>query len=318
MFETESRVAAMNDVVDLLSMCRVRGVSWYFLARQAQRPGGMDDLRAGRASESSADATETLVLLEAARAELPAHQAWVETTIAEMAKDGINLTTVLDDTFPANLRLIFNLPPFLTYRGVLRPDDARSVAVVGTREASVEGLERARRLARQLAEAGVTVLSGLARGIDTAAHEATLEAGGRTISVMGTGIRTIYPPENRDLAERIAANGALVSQFWPDSPPRTDTFPRRNIVMSGMGQGTVVVEASATSGAKMQARYALEHGKRVFLLASLVRERPWAQGYLAKGAIEVENVDDIVRLLQPPEAVQARSDQRRQLSMALG
>lgn len=308
----------MNDVVDLLSMCRVRGVSWYFLARQAQRPGGMDDLRAGRADESSADATETLALLEAARDDLPVHQAWVETAIAAMARDSINLTTVLDDTFPANLRLIFNLPPFLTYRGVLRPDDARSVAVVGTREASVEGLERARRLARQLAEAGVTVLSGLARGIDTAAHEATLEAGGRTISVMGTGIRTIYPPENRDLAERIAASGAVVSQFWPDSPPRTDTFPRRNIVMSGMGQGTVVVEASATSGAKMQARYALEHGKRVFLLASLVRERPWAQGYLARGAIEVENVDDIVRLLQPPEAVQARSDQRRQLSMALG
>lgn len=308
----------MNDVVDLLSMCRVRGVSWYFLARQAQRPGGLHDLRAGRASESSADATQSLALLEAAKDELPAHQEWVETAIADMAKDGVNLTTVLDDTYPANLRLIFNLPPFLTYRGVLRPDDARSVAVVGTREASVEGLERARRLARQLAEAGVTVLSGLARGIDTAAHEATLEAGGRTISVMGTGIRTIYPPENRDLAERIAATGALVSQFWPDSPPRTDTFPRRNIVMSGMGQGTVVVEATATSGAKMQARYALEHGKRVFLLASLVRERPWAQRYLEKGAIEVENVDDIVRLLQPPKVVQARSDQRRQLSMALG
>jgi DNA processing protein len=234
-----------------------------------------------------------------------------------MAHDDLNLTTVLDDDYPANLRLIFNLPPFLTYRGVLRADDARSVAVVGTREASVEGIERARRLASQLAEAGVTVLSGLARGIDTAAHQASLDAGGRTISVMGTGLRTIYPPENSHLAERIAATGALVSQFWPDSPPRTDTFPRRNIVMSGMGQGTVVVEASATSGAKMQARYALEHGKRVFLLSSLVRERPWAQKYLERGAIEVADVDDIVRLLQSPEAVQARSDQRRQLSMAL-
>jgi DNA processing protein len=318
MFETVSRVAAMSDVVDLLSMCRVRGVSWYFLAREAQRPGGLADLLAGRSSESSADATESLALLNAARDELPVHRAWVEATLADMAHDDLNLTTVLDDDYPANLRLIFNLPPFLTYRGVLRADDARSVAVVGTREASVEGTERARRLASQLAEAGVTVLSGLARGIDTAAHQASLDAGGRTISVMGTGLRTIYPPENHDLAERIAATGALVSQFWPDSPPRTDTFPRRNIVMSGMGQGTVVVEASATSGAKMQARYALEHGKRVFLLSSLVRERPWAQKYLERGAIEVADVDDIVRLLQSPEAVQARSDQRRQLSMALG
>lgn len=308
----------MNDVVDLLSMCRVRGVSWYFLARQAQRPGGLDDLRAGRTSETSADATQSVALLETAQDELPAHREWVEGVLADMASDGISLTTVLDDAYPANLRLIFNLPPFLTYRGVLRADDARSVAVVGTRQASVEGLEQARRLASQLAEAGVTVLSGLARGIDSAAHQATLEAGGRTISVMGTGIRTIYPPENHDLAERIAATGALVSQFWPDSPARTDTFPRRNIVMSGMGQGTVVVEASATSGAKMQARYALEHGKRVFLLSSLVRERTWAQRYQEKGAIEVADVDDIVRLLQSPEAVQARSDQRRQLSLALG
>jgi DNA processing protein len=307
----------MSDVVDLLSMCRVRGVSWYFLARQAQRPGGLSDLIAGRAAESGGEATESLRLLDAAQADLPTNRAWVETTLADLATDGVHLTTVLDDDYPANLRLIYNLPPFLTYRGVLRTDDARSVAVVGTREASIEGVERARRLATQLAEAGVTVLSGLARGIDTAAHTAALDAGGRTISVMGTGIRMVYPPENRDLAERIAETGALVSQFWPDSPPRTDTFPRRNIVMSGMGQGTVVVEASATSGAKMQARYALDHGKRVFLLSSLIRERPWAQGYLGKGAIEVEDVDDIVRLLQSPEAVLARSDQRRQLSMTL-
>jgi DNA processing protein len=308
----------MSDAVDLLAMCRVRGVSWYFLARQAQRPGGLDDLLQGRSSESSSDAADSLTLLEGAHRELPAHRAWVEATLADMARDHVKLTTVLDDDYPTNLRLIFNLPPFLTYRGALRPDDARSVAVVGTREASYEGLDRARRLARQLADAGVTVLSGLARGIDTAAHQATLAAGGRAIAVMGTGIRTVYPPENRDLAERIAAAGALVSQFWPDSPPRSDTFPRRNIVMSGMGQGTVVVEASATSGAKMQARYALEHGKRVFLLASLVRERSWAKRYLDRGAIAVDDVDDIVRLLQSPEAVQARSDQRRQLSMALG
>jgi DNA processing protein len=308
----------MSDVVDLLSMCRVRGVSWYFLARQAQRPGGLADLVAGRAAESGGESTDSLRLLEAARADLPAHREWVETTLADLASDGVRLTTVLDDDYPANLRLIYNLPPFLTYRGVLRTDDARSVAVVGTREASAEGLERARRLAAQLVGAGVTVLSGLARGIDTAAHVAALEAGGRTISVMGTGIRSVYPPENVDLAESIAESGALVSQFWPDSPPRTDTFPRRNIVMSGMGQGTVVVEATATSGAKMQARYALEHGKRVFLLSSLVRDRPWARGYLERGAVEVGDVDDIVRLLQSPEAVLARSDQRRQLSMTLG
>ena len=309
----------MNEVVELLALCRVRGVSWYFLAREAQRPGGMVNLLSVRASEQSIDAAEGLALLQAAQVDLPAHRESVESLLAVLAVQGIRVTTVLDDDYPANLRLIYNLPPFLTYRGHLRPDDARSVAVVGTREASREGVEQARRLAQQLTEAGVTVLSGLARSIDTAAHEAALEAGGRTIAVMGTGIKTIYPPENRELAERITEAGALVSQFWPDTPPRTDTFPRRNIVMSGMGQGTVVVEASATSGAKMQARYALEHGKRVFLLSSLVRERPWAQQYLKRpGAVEVQDVEDIVRLLQSPEVVEARSAQRRQLTMALG
>jgi len=306
------------DAADLLALCRVHGVSWYFLAREAQRPGGLANLLSGRSSEKSSEATDTLATLEAAGHELPTHREWVEAMLADLDRDGIRLTTVLDDDYPANLRLIYNLPPFLTYRGTLRADDARSVAVVGTREASNEGLARARTLAEALVDAGVTVLSGLARGIDTAAHQAALDAGGRTIAVMGTGIRTVYPPENREVAERIAATGALVSQFWPDRPPGRDTFPRRNIVMSGMGQGTVVVEATATSGAKMQARYALEHGKQVFLLTSLVRERPWARKYLDRGATEVHEVDDIVRLLQTSEAVQARSDQRRQLTLALG
>jgi DNA processing protein len=308
----------MNEIVELLSLCRVRGVSWYFLAREAQRPEGLANLLAGRSSERSRDATEGLALLKSEQNELARHRQWVTSMLAELDPEVIKVTTVLDDDYPANLRLIYNLPPFLIYRGTLHVDDARSVAVVGTRQASDEGLDRARRLAEQLTQAGVTVLSGLARGIDTAAHRATLQAGGRTIAVMGTGINTIYPRENRDLAEQIGSTGALVSQFWPDSPPRTDTFPRRNIVMSGMSQGTVVVEASATSGAKMQARYALEHGKRVFLLSSLVEDRPWARKYLDRGAVEVRDVDDIVRMLQSPEAVTARSAQRRQLSLALG
>ncbi|MBA3877410.1 MAG: DNA-protecting protein DprA [Anaerolinea sp.] len=314
----ESRVTAANEVIDLIALCRVRGVSWHFVARQAQRPGGLAGLLAGEPAEKSLDAAEAVQAIEAERDALPRHREIVAAMLEELNAEGVRLTTVLDDEYPVNLRLIYNLPPFLTFRGALQADDARSVAVVGTREASVEGVASARRLAAQLVEAGVTVLSGLARGIDTAAHEAALEAGGRTIAVMGTGIRLVYPPENAALAERIASTGALVSQFWPDSPPARYSFPRRNVVMSGMGQGTVVVEASATSGAKLQARYALEHGKRVFLLSSLVRDRPWARGYLKRGAIEVRSVDDIVRMLQSPKAVQARSDQRRQLTLALG
>ncbi|MEX1171680.1 MAG: DNA-processing protein DprA [Chloroflexota bacterium] len=308
----------MDSVVGLLALCRVRDVSWYFVARQAQRPGGLDELLAGRTTEKSDEARQGLAALSAAEAEIPAHREWAGELLRDMADRGIRLTTVLDDDYPANLRTIFNLPPFLFYRGHLLEGDARSVAVVGTRQASMEGIEQAQRLVRQLVEAGVTVLSGLARGIDTAAHESCLASGGRTVAVVGTGILRTYPPENAELADRIAETGAVVSQFWPDTPPTSYSFPRRNITMSGMAQGTVVIEASATSGAKLQARRALEHGRRLFLPAELVRQREWAQRYVQRpGAIEVKSVDDIVSLLQSPESIQVRSEGRRQLTLTL-
>ena len=139
---------------------------------------------------------------------------------------GAHLVTVLDDKYPANLRLIHNLPPFLFVRGTLQRDDARSVAVVGTREASPDGLRRAAKMARGLAGDGVTVVSGLAKGIDSAAHEATLECDGRTIAVVGTGILRTYPAENAELAERILERGAVVSQFWPRASTRPSTRSR--------------------------------------------------------------------------------------------
>ena len=219
--------------------------------------------------------------------------------LARLAAAGITVLTVLDEEYPANLRYIYNLPPVLYVRGALRPDDARAIAVVGTRQASDEGLERAAHLAAELAHHGVTVISGLARGIDTATHEAALAAGGRTIAVLGAGIETpIYPPENEELAARILENGALVSQFRPSAPPTRISFPMRNVVMSGMSAGTVVIEASSTSGAKMQARLALEHGKPVFLLDSLVTRQAWARDYAERrGARVVHSVDDIVAAL---------------------
>jgi len=230
---------------------------------------------------------------------------------------GLRLVTVLDEDYPINLRRISNLPPFLFYRGELRRDDAFSVAVVGTRRPTPDGLRRARAIAKNLVRSDVTVLSGLARGIDTAAHESALTAGGRTIAVLGSGILRVYPPENASLAEQIADSGAVVSQFWPDAPPAAYNFPRRNIVTSGLGQGTVVIEASATSGAKMQARLALEHGKRVFLLASLVHDNAWAASYVKRGAIVVDNVKDVVHALRPVAAVQEDTQDRFQLTMKL-
>ena len=291
-----------REQVQLLGLLiAARDIDWSFVAREAQRIGGLSRLLSGHAFETGPEAQENLLHLEKG---LPAHEKGVEEAaerIKVAEKHGARLTTVLDSDYPENLREIPNLPPFLFCKGRLEPADSYAVAVIGTRNASAEGLKRAGKMATLLVERGVTVLSGLALGIDTIAHVAALDAGGRTVAVMGTGVSHIYPAENGPLAERIVASGGLlVSQFWPGQFPAKYTFPRRNVVMSGMAQGSVVIEANATSGAKMQARLALEHHRKVFLLRSLVEDYEWARRYSRRaGAVVVDTVEDVVRELRP-------------------
>lgn len=309
-----------SDTLRLLSLCAIRvdgrSPDWNVIARQCGVHRGLDLLYDGEVVEDSTESRQTRDVI---RAGLPEIDRWSERAEQEVeaarACDA-ELVTVLDDAYPANLLRVPDLPPFLFYRGELLGDDAYSVAVVGTRQATDRGLAQSSKMARLLAEKRVTVVSGLARGVDTAAHRATLAAGGRTIAVLGTGITKCYPPENEGLAEEIPGSGALVSQFWPTSGAARWTFPRRNAVTSGITQGTVVVEASATSGAKMQARLALQHGKRVWLLRSLVTDQQWARTYVEKrGAVEVSDVDEVVAALASPERIAASSAQRRQLSL---
>lgn len=303
----------------LLSLCAVDGASWHLIAREAQRARGLEQLLAGDIVERSQEGRDTARAMRAAiDAGLEAQRERARHEIASARAAGAELVTVLDDAYPANLRVIYNLPPFLFYRGSLERGDTRSIAVVGTRKASADGLDAARRMAGHLVDAGVTVLSGLALGVDTAAHEEALARGGRTIAVLGTGILHCYPKQNTSLAERIAEKGALVSQFWPSQSPARYTFPRRNVVTSGMAQGTVVIEASSTSGAKMQARLALEHGKQVFLISQLVTSQPWARKYVERGAIEVRTVDDVLSRLRSPEHVEELTAGRRQLVLEFG
>ncbi len=305
----------------LLVLCALRaggqGPDWSLIARQAQLDRGLDLLYRAELIEDSDVARTAQPLLAAGLENLAAAEERVSAEVESASRLDASLTTVLDEDFPANLRLVPDLPPFLFYRGSLRPDDARSVAVVGTRNATDAGIRRARHMAGALAEKGVTIVSGLARGIDTAAHRQTLEVGARTIAVLGTGITRCYPPENAELAEEIASTGALVSQFWPTTSPAQFTFPRRNRVSSGITQGTVVIEASSTSGAKMQARLALEHHKHVFLVRSLVTDQKWAQSYLRRGAIEVSEVTDVLRHLAAPERIKQVGDRRAQLALEL-
>jgi DNA processing protein len=302
-----------REVVQLLALCELNQVDWSLLGREAFRPDGLRTLLSGELTERRASPENRRGLRQSVAGGLPIDE--MSRRLSAWRKAGLKLTTVLDDDYPLNLRTISNLPPFLFYRGKLQADDAFSVAVVGTRVPTAQGLERAGSMARLLAQRGVTVLSGLARGIDAAAHEAALEAGGRTIAVLGSGLFNVYPPENRDLADRIAESGAVVSQFWPNFPPTKYNFPRRNVVTSGLGQGTVVIEASATSGAKMQARLALEHGKLVFILKSLVDTHVWAQEYKKRGAVEVQTVDDVIQRLRSVDALRNANAQQRTLAL---
>ena len=218
----------------------------------------------------------------------------LEDQIHRWEAEGITVLTILDAAYPPNLRMVYDRPPVLFVRGALAAADARSVAVVGTRRASRAGIDQAQSLARSLVAADYTVVSGLAAGIDTAGHTATLEAGGRTIAVLGTGLHLTFPEENAHLQERLATESAVVSQFWPDQGPRRWTFPARNAVMSGLARATAVVEASHTSGARMQARLALEHGRPVFLLRSLL-SHAWAQKMAQRPAVYVvDTADEIV------------------------
>jgi DNA processing protein len=306
----------------LLALCAIRigrdSIDWSLIAREAQLHGGLDALWEGTIRENSAIARASREALIQGIHHPDKLFERVDTELAVAEAVGARLVTVLDDSYPVNLRLVPNLPPFLFIRGEIREEDTRSLAVVGTREASEAGIRRAMRMSKLLVEQEVTVVSGLARGIDTAAHRAAIQSGGRTIAVLGTGIAKCYPAENRELAQEITHHGALVSQFWPTRSPGRDTFPRRNVVTSGLSQGTVVIEASSTSGAKMQARLALEHGKKVFLVRSLVMNQQWAQAYVQKrGAIEVIDVEDVVRHLALPDKVRRASEQRQQLTLSL-
>ena len=206
-----------------------------------------------------------------------------------------------DDGYPALLAATPS-PPTLRLRGALVAEDALAVAVVGARRATPYGLEVAERLAADLAARGVTIVSGLARGIDTAAHRGALAARGRTIAVLGHGIDLCYPPENRELADAIEASGALVSQFPDGTPPHRGNFPARNRTIAGLALGVVVVEAAERSGALITAGAAGDFGREVFAIPGRITSETAAgpNGLLRDGATLVRSWMDVVQELPSP------------------
>jgi DNA processing protein len=253
-----------DDTVALVALARRVGLDAPGLADRVERdgPGPALATALGTATTLLPDAPEPL--LEAAREQL-----------ARWHGRGIRALSVLDDDYPENLRAVHDRPALLFLSGTLRDDDRRAIAVVGSRQAGAPQRRTAGALASELVAAGHTVVSGLAAGIDAAAHRAALRAGGRTIAVIGTGLQTAYPPEHAELQQTLAADHAVVSPFWPESPPSAEGFRRRNGVMSGISRGTLIVAATQHSGTRVQARLALAHGRPVFLLAPLLAQ-PWA------------------------------------------
>jgi DNA processing protein len=211
--------------------------------------------------------------------------------------------TIDDAEYPKNLRNIHRPPQKLYVNGTLDERDSAAVALVGSRRASLYGLEVAERFGYELAMRGVTVVSGMARGIDTAAHRGALKAKGRTIAVMGTGHNIIYPPENRQLYGEIAKRGAVVTEFEPDEGPMPAHFPQRNRIISGLSLGVVVVEAAKDSGALITAGLAAEQGREVFALPGKVSSATSSgtNALRKDGAMLVETVDDIMEALSLKE-----------------
>ena len=219
---------------------------------------------------------------------------------ARLAAVGATLVAWSDETYPPRLRQISDPPVVLAVRGTLVAEDDLAVAVVGARRASEYGRRVAEELGRELAGAGVTVVSGLAAGIDAAAHRGALAAGGRTIAVLGTGIDRVYPSWHTRLAEEIVRHGALVSEFPCGAPPLAFHFPRRNRLISGLARGTVVVEAAEESGSLITARHAAEQGRDVFAVPG-----PLGPGHrgphrlIQQGATLVTGVEDVLAQLGP-------------------
>lgn len=200
---------------------------------------------------------------------------------------GLDVLFAFEEDYPRPLLQVYDYPPVLFGRGA-HGHDHDAVAIVGSRNASERSLHLAYQLARLLADQDVTVISGLARGIDTAAHRGALDATGRTIAVLGQGAGTpIYPKENAGLAREILNNGGqTLSQFWPGSPPTKQTFPIRNVTMSGLSAVTAIVEAAEKSGTRHQAAAAVRHGRRLLLQESVVRNTSWGRDLVAKGLAE--------------------------------
>ncbi len=234
---------------------------------------------------------------------IKAFSSWkeVEEKIQVMGKRGIKAVLIGEPSYPEMLKEIGDAPVILYTKGEIQPQDRFAIAIVGSRKLTHYGASVAEDISGNLAFMGFTVVSGMARGVDSICHRGALKAGGRTIAVLGSGPDVPYPPENKTLMDKIADSGCVVSEFPPGTPPDKENFPRRNRLISGLSLGVLVIEATADSGALITARYALEQGREVFAVPGNITSSnsEGTNELIKKGAVLTRRAEDIVEELAP-------------------
>jgi DNA processing protein len=289
----------MNEEHDWLALTLVPGVGARTFHRLLQRFGSPKRVLAAPRHQ-----LERVQGLKSSSIDAIRSFSWEDAAKKEMARvDGLGIRMVQWGTeeYPGLLANISDPPPLIYVKGGLLPQDHRAIAVVGSRRASNYGLAVCKKLCRELARHGWTVVSGMARGIDSGAHEGALEGGGRTLTVWGTGLDVVYPAENQQLAQRIAASGAIISEFPLGTPPEPGNFPARNRLISGLALAVVVVEAEDKSGSLITARMALDQNRQVCAVPGPIGQKTTAGPHrlIKEGAKLVERAEDIIEEVLP-------------------
>ncbi|MFK7735891.1 MAG: DNA-processing protein DprA [Pirellulaceae bacterium] len=291
----------MNESIDkaYLRVVLTTGVGPRLLERLLDRFGSASEVL--EASPTSLSEVEGVGVALARRLRSGESQEQMDRVLEECSARDIQILLPGDSRFPRLLSELPDPPGVLFMRGNLKPADSLGIAIVGTRGASQYGRSQAERFARALARAGLVVVSGLARGIDAAAHHGALEAEGRTLAVLANGVSEVYPPQHEELGQRIIGSGALISEMPPGTKPKKGMFPQRNRIISGLTLGTIVVEAAERSGALISARLAGEQGREVFAVPGLITS-PNSRGchrLIRDGAILVQDPEDVIEALGP-------------------
>jgi len=296
----------MQDIHYYLGFNLVSGIGPTRLDRLIAFFGSLEDAwraDAGDLMMAGLDGRTTEALLETRR------KRDLQAEYERVLRAGVRILSRDDPTYPSLLRQIVNGPPLIYVRGTFHENDRWAVAVVGTRQCSTYGRDATHRLVADLAGAGVTIVSGLALGIDAVAHEAALQAGGRTLAVLGSGVDQIYPGQNRQLGQAVIGQGALVSEYALGTQPAAANFPARNRIISGLSLGVLVVEAAARSGALITVQFALEQDRDVFAVPGSIFS-PKSEGphrLIRDGATIVTRAEDVLEALNMQNAVEQQA-----------